>query len=195
MTKKIDVFEAVKEHSPEYFVNENDATLDEWALGDYLELDSQEWRRVLSLLESISTIFLMIRDIFGRSFKLFSTSSEQINRLLYVLNHSDSEYFIIRDLEEISSFLNAIITRNQDADKLKDMPYKEFLKTDYWKEISYQAKEIANMNGYGCSLCGDRAQHTHHKTYERKGKEVMEDLTPLCSVCHAKFHDKESSDK
>lgn len=71
---------------------------------------------------------------------------------------------------------------------LSAMPYSEYLKTDHWKDLSAKAKTEA---GNRCQLCnsGDKALHTHHRTYERRGCEDLKDLVVLCGDCHAKFHD------
>lgn len=74
---------------------------------------------------------------------------------------------------------------------IKNMAYKEFLKTPYWKAISWKAKQKAN---FCCQLCNNsRGLETHHRTYETHGMEHanLEDLIVLCHNCHAKFHDKE----
>lgn len=73
---------------------------------------------------------------------------------------------------------------------IKNMEYKEFLKTPYWKAISWKAKQKAN---FCCQLCNNsQGLETHHRTYESHGMEHanLEDLIVLCHDCHAKFHDK-----
>ena len=69
------------------------------------------------------------------------------------------------------------------------MKYKDYLKTEHWKAISKQAKENADNR---CQLCNSGGElHTHHRTYDRVGKEKISDLICLCANCHAKFHDKD----
>ena len=73
------------------------------------------------------------------------------------------------------------------------MPYKEYLETDHWKETRSKALKKAN---YKCELCNGSKDklNVHHKTYERKGNELPEDLIVLCENCHGKFHDKIKQD-
>lgn len=82
-------------------------------------------------------------------------------------------------------------------EKLKNaicnLSYRDFLRTLYWKAVSYYAKRRA---GFACQMCGSQQDlATHHRTYARHGQEhtydcVREDLIILCQNCHAKFHDK-----
>jgi hypothetical protein len=69
--------------------------------------------------------------------------------------------------------------------------YHEYLKSNEWKQKAEQAKEQA---GWRCQLCNKEGNkgslHAHHRTYERIGNELPEDITVLCSTCHAKFHNK-----
>ena len=68
------------------------------------------------------------------------------------------------------------------------MKYKDYLKTEHWKAISKQAKENADNR---CQLCNSGGElHTHHRTYDRVGKEKISDLICLCANCHKKFHDE-----
>lgn len=76
---------------------------------------------------------------------------------------------------------------------LKELPtYKDYIKSNEWKEVSRQAKERA---GYRCQLCNrsgdDKSLHTHHRTYDRLFFELESDLIVLCESCHKKFHDIE----
>ncbi len=68
------------------------------------------------------------------------------------------------------------------------MPYSEFLKTKYWLKLR---KRVLVRDGYRCTLCdvGDEVLHVHHKTYERRGRERLDDLVTLCGDCHKKHHD------
>ena len=76
------------------------------------------------------------------------------------------------------------ITLSQD---LAAMPYDEYLKTDHWQKTSAAAKERA---AHKCQVCNKYGNlHTHHRTYERRGKELPEDLIVLCATCHALFHE------
>lgn len=65
--------------------------------------------------------------------------------------------------------------------------YIKFMASDKWatrKRVYYSGHEKK------CKACGsDENIHLHHKTYERMGSELDEDLVPLCQTCHTKVHD------
>jgi replicative DNA helicase len=69
--------------------------------------------------------------------------------------------------------------------------YDEYLKSDRWKVIRQQALERA---GFRCQVCNSPdGPEAHHRTYERLGAELPEDLTVLCNDCHALFHESKST--
>jgi hypothetical protein len=73
---------------------------------------------------------------------------------------------------------------------IKEMPYREFLESNYWKTVKNYKLQISNWT---CDLCNAKPQlNVHHKTYDNHGEEHLhlEDLIVLCKPCHAKFHDK-----
>ena len=52
----------------------------------------------------------------------------------------------------------------------------------YWRAIREQCLA---RDGYRCRLCNSPDDlQAHHRTYERKGKEDLDDLTTLCQPCH-----------
>ena len=69
--------------------------------------------------------------------------------------------------------------------------YHQYIKSKVWKEKAVAAKERAD---YRCQICNiegsDSTLHAHHRTYERLGAELPEDITGLCAGCHKTFHDK-----
>lgn len=72
--------------------------------------------------------------------------------------------------------------------ELKEMPYDEYLQTPEWKEKAENAKRRWGGN---CALNADHpAEHAHHRTYARRGRERAADLIGLCADCHARFHGK-----
>lgn len=74
------------------------------------------------------------------------------------------------------------------SNEYKIMPYKEYLQTDHWKQTRKKALKKAK---YKCELCGSKENlNAHHKTYERKGNELPEDLIVLCEICHSTHHNK-----
>jgi hypothetical protein len=73
------------------------------------------------------------------------------------------------------------------AQRIIEMPYEDFLQTQYWKIITAYMK---NKAGDICK-CGSNANlNTHHKTYEHHGYEIeyLDDLVVLCGDCHNKEH-------
>lgn len=82
----------------------------------------------------------------------------------------------------------ALLSRAVRVIQLKELPYDEYLQTEEW-----QAKAAAAKKRFGgrCALDASHpADHAHHRTYERRGREVADDLVPLCADCHAKFHNR-----
>jgi hypothetical protein len=66
------------------------------------------------------------------------------------------------------------------------LPYKVYLETTHWNKTR---KRILKFDGWKCVKCGSKKSlKVHHRTYERLGQELLEDLVTLCSVCHATLH-------
>jgi replicative DNA helicase len=66
--------------------------------------------------------------------------------------------------------------------------YETYIQSVDWQEKSEAAKKRAL---YRCQICNrhqDQVQlDTHHRTYERLGRETTEDLTVLCHNCHSLY--------
>lgn len=119
----------------------------------------------------------------------------EINTQLYIGDylapynkwHKDVKYSEMRRAIECGNVDDTVI-----ANYIKQMKYSDFLKTPYWKYISWKTKYRANNV---CALCGKGGKlNVHHKSYENHGYEHCwkgaNDLIVLCQNCHAKFHDK-----
>jgi hypothetical protein len=66
------------------------------------------------------------------------------------------------------------------------MPYDRYLKTFHWMVTRDRALERA---GKRCQVCNAGGLlDVHHRTYERRGAELPEDLIVLCRSCHETFH-------
>jgi hypothetical protein len=75
-------------------------------------------------------------------------------------------------------------------EQLQSMPYEDYLKSEEWQAKRKQALAYAENR---CQLCnGDGELHVHHRTYDRRGAEMPQDLIVLCKDCHEKFHNKGS---
>ena len=81
------------------------------------------------------------------------------------------------------------VTANKETlDKLRSMPYSEYLKTKHWK--SFRLKALKH-HGKVCMMCGIKEVpyfHVHHLTYERLGCEEFKDVVVLCEECHNEVH-------
>jgi hypothetical protein len=70
---------------------------------------------------------------------------------------------------------------------LAAMPYGEYLLTLEWAERRRVALCRALRR---CERCGRRGWlEVHHRTYERRGAELPDDLEVLCVGCHRQEHE------
>ena len=68
--------------------------------------------------------------------------------------------------------------------------YKEFLKSNYWKQVKNMVLERDN---YTCRGCGSNSQlEVHHLTYKNHFSEHkhLDDLATLCRNCHELSHEE-----
>lgn len=71
--------------------------------------------------------------------------------------------------------------------------YEAYLQSPEWRE---RRRRTLERDGYRCRVCNSPDNlDAHHRTYERFGEELDEDLTTLCRRCHDFFHDIERSDE
>jgi 5-methylcytosine-specific restriction endonuclease McrA len=95
------------------------------------------------------------------------------------------EYALI--LDEYSAFHyaeQALIDEHRL--ELRTMPYADYLRTPEWAGVAARAKAQA---GYRCMFCNSPGElHAHHRTYERRGAELEEDVVALCADCHRRLH-------
>lgn len=75
------------------------------------------------------------------------------------------------DVEEAGSWLHGFKS------------YQEYLNSPEWKQKS--GDKLASTKGL-CELCGEKATQAHHKHYNSKYNEKLEDLESLCDSCHLK---------
>ena len=72
---------------------------------------------------------------------------------------------------------------------LREMPYAEYLQTQHWITVR---RACLKRFGYRCGIClKSKPLEVHHvdTTYESRGREVAEDVIPLCRDCHQLQHD------
>ncbi len=70
----------------------------------------------------------------------------------------------------------------------KRLPYADFLKTRYWKEVR---QLVLARDGKMCVICkATKRLDIHHDSYKHHGDEKnhLEDLMTLCRDCHTEHH-------
>ena len=74
-----------------------------------------------------------------------------------------------------------------DILEAQSMPYREYLKTEHWKNFREHVLEI---RGRKCEDCGAEnvTFHVHHECYDWLGEERLEDVRVLCRNCHKLRH-------
>ena len=82
----------------------------------------------------------------------------------------------------IDLYAVAYALRTDEIDRLRALPYTEYLRTDWW--LHKRSRAIKRAGGE-CELCGDdRRLQVHHTTYDNLGQERDDDLVALCHGCH-----------
>jgi DNA replication protein DnaC len=72
--------------------------------------------------------------------------------------------------------------------ELKTMPYEEYLLTPEWQQ---KRGLVLDRASHRCQVCNTPwLLNVHHRTYERRGEEALDDLTVLCKPCHELFHER-----
>jgi 5-methylcytosine-specific restriction endonuclease McrA len=63
--------------------------------------------------------------------------------------------------------------------------YQAYLQSLHWGAIRMRV-----AHRHRCDFCGDtpRSFEVHHKTYDRVGREEMDDLMLVCPQCHEEIH-------
>lgn len=101
----------------------------------------------------------------------------------HIITQAPSE---CEDIGEKLHAIRSLLTDGESA-RLNNLPYNEFLSSEYWRTVAAYVKE----RDKNCQLCGsDYYLQVHHLTYEHRGKEVnhLQDLTTLCGNCHKAEH-------
>lgn len=61
--------------------------------------------------------------------------------------------------------------------------YDDYRKTLHWEKLKAAYRQ--NKLPWTCSCGAKRGVDIYHRTYERLGRERLEDLLPLCRECHS----------
>ena len=62
--------------------------------------------------------------------------------------------------------------------------YNDYLRSPAWRDVKRRYREAYPM----ICMCGSTKVEIHHKTYDRVGKEDLDDLVALCRDCHEQAH-------
>ncbi len=68
--------------------------------------------------------------------------------------------------------------------------YADYMRSAAWRDVKarYRASDLPQI-----CMCGEAKVDMHHTTYERVGRERLEDLIPLCRRCHDQAHALEAA--
>jgi hypothetical protein len=70
------------------------------------------------------------------------------------------------------------------------MPYDDYLLSEAWRQ---RRNYMIRSAGHRCQVGNQRGRlDLHHRTYDRLGYELREDLLVLCRECHDLFHSRRS---
>jgi hypothetical protein len=85
------------------------------------------------------------------------------------------------------SYEHYLASQRREVERLRSLPYSEYLKSEHWQEVRKSALKRAR---YRCQVCNkaDSILNVHHRTYEHRGEEYAADVVVLCEDCHTVFH-------
>ena len=95
---------------------------------------------------------------------------------------------IVEDRKRVDAKKKAEIKAKEEGakQKIRDMPYKEYIVSRIWKErrdmmVESQCKK--------CEICNSTENlNVHHNNYKTRGGEEDTDLIVVCRPCHKEFH-------
>lgn len=117
--------------------------------------------------------------LFGKAISFKSVDQESLRYFddLARLNRNNELAFQKKDYEKKKKF-NFLVRYEKG--------YINYLKSDKWKNLRLK---ILERDNYICQNCKtNKACHVHHLTYDRIGRENLEDLIAICLDCHIKEH-------
>lgn len=84
----------------------------------------------------------------------------------------------------------------REQDRLRALPYRDYLKSAYWKRVRAAMLLISESrcDGTPCASVdswygGEFDLNVHHLHYKNRGRERLDNLMMLCSECHKRLHD------
>lgn len=108
---------------------------------------------------------------------------DEVNRICAKANRLRHSVLAVKDLR-----LNLY---ERHCKVIKDMPYKDFLRSTYWQIIR---RYIFWKNECICYICSEKTGkevfNVHHRTYEYHGFEhlYLDSLSLVCEKCHEALH-------
>jgi hypothetical protein len=103
-------------------------------------------------------------------------------RILHALCWGDAFLFRKFILESARRLL-----RERREGELQRMSYREYLRTPEWRE---KREATYARFDHRCAFCNSSGDlHAHHRTYERVGRELPDDLTAVYPSCHGVLHE------
>lgn len=82
--------------------------------------------------------------------------------------------------------------RQQEIDRLRALPYPQYLRTAHWRAVREAALRRSRRR---CGFCGvsvpaDSELEVHHRKgrYDSRGQETAKDVIALCPRCHQAQH-------
>ena len=155
-------------------------------------LGLKDVRHLLKSVEPIQ-ISLICKNCGEEHLETVGSRTARAERLTYFRR----EQCAVCDKKQRKRYLDRIKQSNKEPEQkhvrqearlqeLKDMPYREYLRSQEWAKTRERALRLA---GFRCRVCnGSSRLNVHHRSYERLGEEWDSDLTVLCKGCHGTFH-------
>ena len=125
--------------------------------------------------------------------QLGALTTEESQKLLWYLTPTDEHIEVSRyDF----TYLRDMVSRNINSvsKELTALKYPDYLRTPFWKILSYRVKQEAFWK---CAACNsDEDLNAHHREYPERGTEILNHklfLTCFCESCHTIFHNAKKS--
>jgi 5-methylcytosine-specific restriction endonuclease McrA len=127
--------------------------------------------------------------------------------VLHFWNESDWEHGVSGPKDTVRSWRKRKLRRARlHALGLQMDQYEKYLETAHWQGfrklvLTEQLKRIGRNE---CERCppqpnsegeGDVELHVHHLTYERLGRELIEDVQIICRECHDREHGRDARNR
>ena len=141
---------------------------------EYAVISAEDWRRI---------------DRFLKSPIMENLKNEFEKRYIDVFLDPNSKIEVNdRQIQVLVESLSEAGENSAISEHIRGMKYHDFLKTPYWRIISFYIKNYVKSE---CTLCSsEKNLVVHHPNYSFHGCEInnMESLVVLCDSCHKKHH-------